>query len=492
MALNKAQLMASPNGADSISGAVGAVKAGNGIAISSDGTISSTVDVGVSQLIAGTNITLTPSTGVGAVTISSNVGVGRLIAGTGISLSPSTGIGDVTISTSGATGDYLRLVSPTVQTVNSEVDFVGNSSTNNPTISVVGVSPTGFAPAFTSFKTSSFTEKLVNISYSASSNSGFVSVFGASRLMQMQATGSRGDITLADTNGNVLTSLTFDTDNLYGESYIANKLGPTGNVGAWFRAFDGTTLYGWWGRRADGLQGLVLSQSGVTDTQDFAATTSAAALSTATSEAYVETAQTKIARINASGCQGLSDLSMKTNVSPLPYGLSEVLQLDPIQFQYDFNGDLLVKFPGPNTTQIYTNEENASILGCELSGSYIAPGTTVLSIDTYPCSFDTNQDGYTQEYAYILNLSQPTTYSGTGEEIEIQWSWLSDMKGGFGAQDVQLQIPEAIDTTNFQGVNYLYMDYNALTATLTNAVKELATQLTDLQTAFDNYVATHP
>lgn len=72
MALAKVQLMESPGGP----GVTGAVKAGTGITIGADGTINATATGGVSKLIAGTNITLTPATGLGDVTISSTGGGG--------------------------------------------------------------------------------------------------------------------------------------------------------------------------------------------------------------------------------------------------------------------------------------------------------------------------------------------------------------------------------------------------------------------------------
>ena len=55
----------------------------------------------VSQLVAGTNVTLTPTSGVGAVTIDATVGAGgvdKIIAGTNITISPLSGLGDVTIN----------------------------------------------------------------------------------------------------------------------------------------------------------------------------------------------------------------------------------------------------------------------------------------------------------------------------------------------------------------------------------------------------------
>lgn len=57
--------MATPGGP----GVIGAVKAGNGIAISADGTISIDPNTVVAKLVAGANVSLVPNTGVGTVTI---------------------------------------------------------------------------------------------------------------------------------------------------------------------------------------------------------------------------------------------------------------------------------------------------------------------------------------------------------------------------------------------------------------------------------------
>lgn len=65
MPLNKAQLMATPGGP----GVIGAVRAGTGIAISGDGTISIDPNTVVAKLVAGANVSLVPSTGIGTVTI---------------------------------------------------------------------------------------------------------------------------------------------------------------------------------------------------------------------------------------------------------------------------------------------------------------------------------------------------------------------------------------------------------------------------------------
>lgn len=150
MALNKAQLMASPDGPGSVPGAVGAVKAGQGISISSEGVISSTVDVGVTKLTAGNNIVISPSTGVGDLTISADVGVTRLLAGTGITLSPTTGVGQVTVTASNSGGGVtsvtsqseVLVASPTTGAV--QLRFVDSSANFfDPVQAVVGGSYNG-------------------------------------------------------------------------------------------------------------------------------------------------------------------------------------------------------------------------------------------------------------------------------------------------------------------------------------------------------------
>lgn len=72
MALNQAQLMAVPGGP----GVVGAVKAGTGIAVSGDGTISLNPAECLTRLVAGPNVSLNPTSGVGTVTITGIAGGG--------------------------------------------------------------------------------------------------------------------------------------------------------------------------------------------------------------------------------------------------------------------------------------------------------------------------------------------------------------------------------------------------------------------------------
>jgi hypothetical protein len=53
---------------------------------------------GVKKIVAGNNITINPTTGIGEVTISTDVGVKKIVAGDNITLSPTTGVGEVTIN----------------------------------------------------------------------------------------------------------------------------------------------------------------------------------------------------------------------------------------------------------------------------------------------------------------------------------------------------------------------------------------------------------
>lgn len=96
MPLDKAQLMVSPGGP----GVLGAVKSGTGILIAGDGTISVNPATNVTQLLAGTNITLNPANGFGAVTITAGGGGGGTITGVaaGTNLSGGGNSGNVTLS----------------------------------------------------------------------------------------------------------------------------------------------------------------------------------------------------------------------------------------------------------------------------------------------------------------------------------------------------------------------------------------------------------
>ena len=56
-----------------------------------------TDDSGVTSIVAGTAISLSPATGLGDVTVT-NAGVTSIVAGTNVTIDPLTGIGDVTIN----------------------------------------------------------------------------------------------------------------------------------------------------------------------------------------------------------------------------------------------------------------------------------------------------------------------------------------------------------------------------------------------------------
>lgn len=76
---------------------------------------------GVVQLVAGTNVTLSPPTGEGIVTInatSTPPPVTKLVAGSNITLSPSTGLGEVTITASGGGGGAVSSVAGTGAGIN--------------------------------------------------------------------------------------------------------------------------------------------------------------------------------------------------------------------------------------------------------------------------------------------------------------------------------------------------------------------------------------
>lgn len=79
MALNKAELMEVPGGP----GVVGAISGGTGISVSGTGTISVNPAANVTRIIAGTNCSITPTSGYGNVTINFTAGAGSAEVPTG-------------------------------------------------------------------------------------------------------------------------------------------------------------------------------------------------------------------------------------------------------------------------------------------------------------------------------------------------------------------------------------------------------------------------
>lgn len=73
-----------------------------------DGFLTGATAAPVTSLVAGTNITLSPVTGLGDVTINAAASpVTSLVAGTNVTLSPVSGLGDVTINASGEIGGTI-------------------------------------------------------------------------------------------------------------------------------------------------------------------------------------------------------------------------------------------------------------------------------------------------------------------------------------------------------------------------------------------------
>jgi len=137
MPLNKAQLMETPGGP----GVVGAVKVGNGLLIAGDGTISVNPATQVTQLIAGSNITLNPSAGFGAVTITATAqgGVTQINAGTGITVTGNTG--NVTVSVN-ANEVVTGIAAGSNITVTSNVGNITVGLSANPSVSSLLASTT--------------------------------------------------------------------------------------------------------------------------------------------------------------------------------------------------------------------------------------------------------------------------------------------------------------------------------------------------------------
>jgi hypothetical protein len=93
----------------------------------------------VQKLIAGSNVTISPESGVGEVTISSTGDVQKIVAGSNVTISPETGVGEVTIS---STGDVQKIIAGNNITVSPETG-VGEVTVNS-TATVISLPPVGF------------------------------------------------------------------------------------------------------------------------------------------------------------------------------------------------------------------------------------------------------------------------------------------------------------------------------------------------------------
>jgi hypothetical protein len=85
-----------------VTGGVKKIVAGDNITVSpatglGDVTISA-ADAPVTKIVAGDNITVSPATGLGDVTISTAAPVTKIIAGSNVTISPTTGLGEVRIN----------------------------------------------------------------------------------------------------------------------------------------------------------------------------------------------------------------------------------------------------------------------------------------------------------------------------------------------------------------------------------------------------------
>ena len=88
-------------------------------------------DSGVTQIVAGNDISISPVGGTGIVTINSTSqgGVTSLIAGDNITLSPITGLGDVTVNAPGLI-PYTETSTANIQFVSEDVALGGGASSD--------------------------------------------------------------------------------------------------------------------------------------------------------------------------------------------------------------------------------------------------------------------------------------------------------------------------------------------------------------------------
>ena len=105
---------------------VASITAGSGMSVSGATGAVTLTNIGVTQLVAGNNISLNKSNGVVTVTAavpSSSSAVTKLIAGTNVTLSPGNGLGEVTINATGGGGGNGSAAGP-----NGSIQFNNSNS----------------------------------------------------------------------------------------------------------------------------------------------------------------------------------------------------------------------------------------------------------------------------------------------------------------------------------------------------------------------------
>jgi len=197
----------------------------------------------VNQLIAGTGVTLSPTSGQGVVTINTSGGSGvtSLIAGTNISLTPTSGLGNVTINAIASVATWVPTaasplnmngysITDSTSTIQFQAAFSTIMSTphafftgdinakalvNLSTINGIAYSPASVVSSYTTLSASSFTVSTINgLKYSAP---GWVSTATGKLNMNgyniQDSTGNNlislaGGINIQDSHG---SAITFDT-----------------------------------------------------------------------------------------------------------------------------------------------------------------------------------------------------------------------------------------------------------------------------------------
>ena len=109
------------------------LEAGSGISISPDGQ-DLYISADVTSIVAGTGVTISPTTGLGAVTI--NADVTSIVAGTGVTISPTSGLGAVTINAD-VSGSVTSIIAGDGIDI-SPANGLGNVTINNSTPTYVG------------------------------------------------------------------------------------------------------------------------------------------------------------------------------------------------------------------------------------------------------------------------------------------------------------------------------------------------------------------
>jgi hypothetical protein len=180
----------------------------------------------VSQIIAGSGISVSPGTGIGAVTVT-NLGVTKIIAGANIDIDPDEGTGEVTIH-SDAPDAALFKSGVVVQAGNDDTDIVVSHGLGiTPKLLKITATYGAGTPAYAlSFGTFDGTDHAV-VSVWGIATSGGAGGFATDRLVNIQQGGS----------GTFVCTASMDATQFTLNPVVSGSPGITGNVNILWEAY---------------------------------------------------------------------------------------------------------------------------------------------------------------------------------------------------------------------------------------------------------------